>query len=58
METKSKNPKPGSKAAPPLQRGPFPPFPEREIVRPGPRRQGYSFASLRALGVSVEPWSV
>ena len=26
-----------------------PPFPEREIVRPGPRRQGIGSASLRAL---------
>ena len=48
METKLKNPKPGSKAAPPPQRGPCPPFPEREIVRSGPRHQGYNFASLRA----------
>ena len=56
METKIKgfqNPKPGSKAAPPPQRGRLnPPFPEREIVRPGPRRQGIGFASLRALDCS------
>ena len=29
-----------------------PPFPERGIVRPGPRRQGIGFASLRALDCS------
>ena len=28
------------------------PFPERGIVRPGPRRQGIGFASLRALDCS------
>ena len=52
METKIRgfqNPKPGSKAAPPQQRGLSPLFPEHEIVRLGPRRQGISLASLRAL---------
>ena len=59
METKIQgfqNPKPGSKAALPPQRRLCPPFPEREIVRPGPRRQGIGFASLRALGrLRAEP---
>ena len=47
------NPKPGLKAAPPQQRGLYPhPFPEREIVWPGPRSQGIGFASLCALDCS------
>ena len=59
METKSKNPKPGSKAAPPPQRGPCPPFPEHErLYGPVLAVKGSPLARIAPLTAPARAWEL